>query len=175
MGESMFDISSERNILNMKLLIPIFVILSVGFSTAENSLLSEAVKRYGDEIHEQLGDSSSMINKNDTTIKCYLCNSMKGDDWCGDEDDVEDKGTQLDCSGTCAYGFGEYKDQEIHMRGCGDDEIPIVDDCIKLEAEKQDGEYTVCFCSSDLCNSAQRLGSSGVFGVIVLLVLMRFQ
>ena len=68
--------------------------------------------------------------------------------------------------------ISEYKDQEVHWRGCIDLELPIGDDCVEIDAEKQDGKAHVCFCSSDLCNSAQRLGSSGVFGVIFLLVLI---
>merc|ERR1712141_48506 len=181
MGESIFDISSEPNILNMKLLIPIFVILSVGFCTVEDSLLSKAAKWYGDEIHEQLKDSKRAIDKDATTIKCYYCHSMDDEDpmkdFCADEDDLEDQGEAawVDCSGTCVYIFGEYKDQEVHIRGCNEDNLPIVDDCLKVEAEKQDGKAHVCVCSSDLCNSTQRFGLSGIFGVIVLLVSMRFQ
>ena len=71
--------------------------------------------------------------------------------------------------------ISEYKDQEVHWRGCNDLELPIGDDCVEIDAENQDGQAHVYFCSSDLCNSAQRLGSSGVFGVIVILLLRRFR
>ena len=84
-----------------------------GFRTAVDSLLSKAAKWYGDVIHEQLGDSSSTINKDATTFKCYFCNSVAGDDWCADKDGVEDKAVKVDCSG-CAYFFSSKHYNNLH-------------------------------------------------------------
>ena len=70
--------------------------------------------------------------------------------------------------------ISENGDVEIAQRGCGT-ALDIGDDCLEINADEHDVKGTVCYCSTSLCNSAQSLGSSAMFGILTIFVLIKFQ
>jgi len=127
------------------------------------------------KIQEQLEESNRLLRSNSipeagASVKCYLCTSLlPSQSWCADADELAaqgDSATTTCNTGSCAYTSGESEGTEVHNRGCAA-AAGYPDDCLKVTADHADLKLSQCFCSTDLCNSAPRLGPSAIFGVII--------
>ena len=77
--------------------------------------------------------------------------------------------------------ISEKNGEEIHIRGCDKEHRNILkeDGCVKMKNEdnkdEDDIDVHICWCSTNLCNSAQRIGIGSIFGGVTVLVLLIFQ
>merc|ERR1711894_523379 len=148
----------KRSIVNMKVLVPVFILSLVGFCAAEESTTTDMP----------------------TTMSCYVCNS-ETDVWCADSVNLNAAGDKAiqPCSTSCSYVFGEKNGEDVHIRDCEDEPNFLKEDgCVKINNEDHKDEDAInvrkCWCSTYLCNSAQRFGFSSIFGAVSIFVLIIF-
>jgi len=203
--DSMFKIILSKSLINMRLLVPVLVILSFVTCQAEKPILNAIMK-----LQKQVESSNAKVSNGSSTVppstvppttvppttvppttaapvfKCYECDS-EDDDWCTNSDAIIDhKVNATECSLGCFYAWTKMNGTEYTGRSCAEEYDIVGDivpnDCLKMKAyEDHDLEFQLCFCNSDYCNdkeignSAHKLGITAMTGMIAIIVTMIWQ